>query len=49
MKGDNLSYADRFDRMLDSDERRLIINIDDVRMFDSALSNEYACLPLYNG
>ena len=29
-----------FDKMLDTDERRLIIDIDRVREFDSSLANE---------
>lgn len=41
---ENASYADIFEKMLDSDERRLIINIDDVRAFDSGLANEQICL-----
>ena len=35
-----ISYSDKFDKMLGGDERRLIINIDDVRSFDSTLANE---------
>lgn len=39
-KDGGTSYADVFEKMLDSDERRLIVNIDAVRTFDSSLANE---------
>lgn len=35
---------ERFDDLLGKDQRRLIINIDDIRVFDTELANAYTLI-----
>ena len=37
---------ERFDDLLGKDQRRLIINIDEIRVFDSELANAYTLPPV---